>query len=149
MGIFYMQHWINTVQLLTAIEQARLFLKEIEKMGSFTCWIAQVISFAFMLLLNLRYCCCLAVALTVLLKSNDNSGPRKWQLHLCCREDVRVTWAVMQLGWGGGLVPVLCVCVVVPLLHNGSVVLPAAESPGTRHHVMWADRSYLPSMPCT
>lgn len=37
MGIFYMQHWINTVKLLTAMEQARLFLKEAEKMGPFMC----------------------------------------------------------------------------------------------------------------
>lgn len=31
---------------------------------------------------NLRYCCCLALVLTVLLKSNDNSCPRKLQIHL-------------------------------------------------------------------
>lgn len=36
-GIFYMQHWINTVKLLTAVEQACLFLNEMEKTGSFIC----------------------------------------------------------------------------------------------------------------
>lgn len=59
----------------------------------------------------------------------------------------------MQLGRGGDPVP--GPCVVVPLLHNGSAVPPAAESPGTAlsarcavtpHHVMRADRSYLPCL---
>lgn len=59
----------------------------------------------------------------------------------------------MQLGRGGDPTPVLRVA--VPLLHNGSAVLPAAESPGTAlsarravtpHHVMRADGSYLPCL---
>lgn len=59
----------------------------------------------------------------------------------------------MQLGRGGGPIPALCV--TVPLLHKGSAVPPAAESPGTAlsarwavtpQHVMRADRSYLPCL---
>lgn len=156
MGIFYMQHWINTVKLLGAIEQACLFLKEIEKMGSFMCWIAQVISFAYMSLLNLRCHCCFAIARAVLQKSNDNSHPRKWQLHLWTSA-ARNTCGWHEEGHSPGEegARYLRCCVVVPPLHNVSAALPAAASPGTArcacragsaHHVMQADRSYLPCL---
>lgn len=77
MGIFCVQHWRNIVKLLTTIEQACLFLKEIEKIGSFMCWIAQVVYFPYKLLLTsdttivLRWYwqCCLS-QMTILVLEN-------------------------------------------------------------------------------
>lgn len=155
MGIFYVQHWINTVELLTAVEQACLFLKEIEKMGSFMCWIAEVILLICysltsdtIVVLLLHWQCCWS-QMTILLLEGDrwSSAARntcRWQAEEGCT-------------WGEEGTPQLrSVCVVVPLLHNGSAALPAAEpgdssarSPRRDCASCDAGRQQLPSMPCT